>query len=85
MSAALERVIEEQQKEIDRLRNWERMNTEQWAKAMKQQERVAMAAFGVLNYPQSPECHFELKQAVIAWGYCPTCEWSPCECEGQYD
>jgi len=48
-------------------------------------ERMALAAFSVLNHPESPECHFELKQAVMAMGFCPRCEWRPCECECQYD
>lgn len=25
------------------------------------------------------------KHAVVAMGFCPRCEWRPCECEGQYD
>ena len=45
----------------------------------------AVAAFSVLNHHESPECHFELKQALMAMGFCPRCEWRPCECECQYD
>lgn len=85
MSETLERVIAEQQKEIDRLKALEQSNIDAWIRENKKRERVALAAFSVLNYPESPECHFELKRAVMAWGYCPTCECAPCECEGQYD
>lgn len=81
----LERVIAEQQKEIDRLRSMVEHNTEAWQRENKAVERVALAAFGVLNHPESPECHFELKQAVMAMGFCPCCEWRPCECGDHYD
>jgi hypothetical protein len=77
---ALDRVIAEQQKEIDRLRLMEKNNAERWQHENKSVERMALAAFGVLNHPESPECHFELKQAVMAMGFCPLCEWRPCEC-----
>ena len=80
MSEALERVIAEQQKEIDRLRLVEKNNNERWQHENKAVERLALAAFSVLNHPESPECHFELKQAVMAMGFCPRCEWRPCEC-----
>jgi len=78
---ALARVIAEQQKEIDRLRLVEKHSIDAWQRENKAVERVALAAFGVLDNPESPECHFELKQAVIAMGFCPRCEWRPCECE----
>jgi hypothetical protein len=70
MSEALERVIAEQQKEIDRLRLMEKNNNERWQHENKAVERLALAAFSVLNHPGSPECHFELKQAVMAIGFC---------------
>ena len=82
---SLERVIAEQQKEIDRLKAAQDASLKAWDRNNKQVERVAMWAFGVLSYPGSPECHKELKDALMAMGYCPTCECNPCECEGQYD
>lgn len=85
MTDALARVIAEQQKEIDRLRSLELTNIAQWDRETKKRDRVAMAAFSVLAYPASPECHFELKRAIMDWGYCPTCECQVCECENQYD
>lgn len=85
MSEALERVIAEQQKEIDRLRLMEKNSNERWQHENKLVERMALAAFSVLNHPESPECHFELKQAVMAMGFCPRCEWRPCECGERSD
>ena len=85
MSEALERVIAEQQKEIDRLRLLDMHNTERWQHENKAVERMALAAFSVLSHPESPECQFELKRAVMAMGFCPRCEWRQCECEERYD
>lgn len=85
MSEALERVIAEQQKEIDRLRLVEKSSNERWQHENKAVERLALSAFNVLNHPESPGCRLELKQAVMAMGFCPRCEWRPCECDGQYD
>lgn len=39
----------------------------------------------ILNLAESSKCHFELKQAVMAMGFCPRCEWRPCECGERYD
>ncbi len=81
MSEALERVIAEQQKEIDRLRLTEKHNIEAWQRENAKVENLAMWAFSVLNHPESPECHFELKKAVMDMGFCPRCECRPCECD----
>lgn len=85
MSAALERVIAEQQKEIDRLRLMEKNNDLRWRHENAAVERLALAAFSVLSYPESPECHFELKRAVVDMGFCPRCEFRPCECDDHHD
>lgn len=85
MTKALERVIEEQQAEIDRLRSLEKANINGWQREIERVDQLAMWAFSVLNNPESPECHFELKKALMALGFCPTCEQRVCECEGQYD
>ena len=65
---------------IDVVKLMEKKNNERWLHENKSVERMALAAFSVLNHPESPECHFELKQAVMAMGFCPRCEWRPCEC-----
>jgi hypothetical protein len=73
--------IGEQQKEIARLRLMEKNNLEAWQRETKAVERLASAAFSVLNHPERPEGYFELRQAVIAMGFCPRCECRPCECD----
>lgn len=80
MSEALERVIAEQQKKIDRLRLMEKHNIEAWQRENAKVESLAMAAFGGLSYQESPECHYELKKSIMGMGYCTTCECRPCEC-----
>ncbi len=57
MSEALERVIAEQQKEIDRLRLMETRNIEAWQRENARVENLAMWAFSVLSHPESPECY----------------------------
>lgn len=79
-SKALERVIAEQQKEIDRLRRLEQSNAKRWQDENAAVERMAYAAFNLLNHPQSPECRLELIQALVAMGFCPRCALRPCEC-----
>lgn len=53
MSEALEHVIAEQQKEIDRLRLMEKNNNERWQHENKSVERMALAAFSVLQTEQN--------------------------------
>lgn len=77
---ALERVIAEQQKEIDRLRSAEKSNNERWQHENKAVERVALAGFSVLNHPDNLERRLELKLALMEMGFCPRCESRPCEC-----
>ena len=77
MSEVLERVIAEQQKEIDRLRLMEKHNIEAWQRENAKVENLAMWAFSVLNHPESPECHFELKKAVMAMGFARDANTAP--------
>lgn len=85
MSEALERVIAEQQKEIDALKARDLNNIKAWERENRLVEEVVMWAFSVMNNHESPECHFALKRAIMNLGFCPTCECRVCECEGQYD
>lgn len=80
MSAALERVIAEQQAEIDRYKAREKHNIEAWAREDGRRELIAAAAFAVINYPGNPKCLHDLQHAIMQWGYCPTCQSCPCEC-----
>ena len=81
----LERVIAEQQKEIDRLKSLDRSNRERWRRQYFMEEAIAEAAFGLLNRPNSLEYAFELKQSLIAIGYCPRCQCKPCHCDDNVD
>ena len=83
-SPALERVIAEQQREIDLLKKREDAHLKSWSIQTKRYEDMSRAALGVLDNT-SPECHFHLRQLLITHGWCITCEESPCECDGQYD
>jgi len=82
---SLERVIAEQQAEIDALRLREKHNIEAWQRENAKVENLAMWAFSVLDGSDSPECHFELKKALLAMGFCPACESRPCECGDDYE
>ena len=85
MSQALERVIAEQQKEIDALKAREKYSIEAWAKEHAKREAMVSATFSYLNFPDAPHARTMVLDAIRAWGYCTICECSPCECEGQYD
>ena len=85
MSEALERVIAEQQREIDRLRLMAQHGIEARQCENAAVEKLVANVFGVLNHPDSTDYRYELKLAVMSMGFCPTCECRSCECEGQYD
>ena len=82
--SALERVIAEQQAEIDRLKRWRDSNDLQWQKHHQRREKFMEAVFSYYHGP-TPEARIALLHAIQAEGYCITCEQSPCECDGQYD
>lgn len=83
--SALERVIAEQQAEIDRLKRWRDMNDVQWQKQHKRNEALVAAAFEVLDSNGMPDPLMGLRNVLRKQGWCLTCECSPCECDGQYD
>ena len=85
MTQALERVIAQQQAEIDHLKERDRYSLEAWVKEHKKREALVGAVFSHLNYPAAPHSKTMVTDAIKAWGYCLTCECSPCECENQYD
>jgi hypothetical protein len=85
MSEALERVIAEQQREIDTIRKYRAIDAERWAKHNTGIESLVEAAFGLINNPTSHDALMTLKLALAYQGWCLTCEESPCECGGQYD
>lgn len=79
--SALERVIAEQQKEIDRMKKAIDQSNEQWQKNYRSRERMAYAAFGLIHEPTSHEAMWALKMELQAQGWCVLCESSPCECD----
>lgn len=81
MSQALERVIAQQQAEIDQWKARDKSNIEAWAREHKQREALASAVFTHLNYPDAPESRTNVLLALAKWGYCFSCESSPCECD----
>lgn len=81
MSAALERVIAEQQAEIDRMKKHIDMNNDYLQKNYRSRERLAQACFGFINEPTSHEAMWALKMELQAQGWCVLCESSPCECD----
>jgi len=85
MSQALERVIAEQQQQIDVLEAREKYSIEAWARENERRESLISALFMFLNHPDVPGTQDKVVEAIRAWGYCTICECSPCECEGQYD
>lgn len=85
MSQALERVIAQQQVEIDQWKARDKSSLDAWARENKRREALASAVFTLLNYPDAPHSRTGVIEALLAYGYCPLCEQSPCECEGQHD
>jgi hypothetical protein len=77
--SALERVIEEQQKEIDRLKKSASMNIEAWHKQNEKNEQLVQMLFSHLNSPTN-ETRWELLKMISAMGYCITCQSQDCEC-----
>ena len=85
MSQALERVIAQQQEEIDRLKALDKRSFEAWAREHKMRESLVSAVFSFINHPKAPHSRTIVLDAIRAWGYCLRCECSPCECDDQYD
>lgn len=81
MSEALERVIAQQQKEIDQLRLAAARNTESWHRQNAAVDRVAHAAFVAINHPEDFEIRNQLRHSLVALGFCPRCEARPCHCD----
>lgn len=81
MSAALERVIATQQAEIDRMNKRIGQYQTYAQQNLKSRERLAYAAFGLINEPTSHDRMWALKMELQAQGWCTFCEAAPCECD----
>lgn len=96
MSAALERVIAEQQKTIDQLTKivesgHETLNT-MWTKHNELFEAFARLIDFAAPHPEKEfdykaynNLRHECRLQMLETGYCMTCYNFVCECEGQYD
>ena len=83
MSAALERVIAQQQQEIDQLKLREKMNTEQWVREHKRQERFMAAFWPFFNYPNNKDAHWHMRKTLVEMGWCTQCQQPICECDDE--
>lgn len=83
MSESLERVIAEQQNEIDLLRMQVERRDSGWVKHHEKLEKFIGDVFALLNNPESEGIRNAVKFGLQGFNYCLTCEQSPCECEGQ--
>ena len=85
MSEALERVIAEQQREIDIIRQYRAADAERWIKANKRLEQFMGDAIYFLNKSTHPvngrTANHNFREAIMRMGWCLTCECNPCECE----
>ena len=81
MSEALERVIAEQQKEIDHLR--ERLDSSYRTLNKNHADYVALkdAAFGAMDWPDDTRYRMALRDALRGQNWCLTCRECPCECD----
>jgi hypothetical protein len=81
MSEAFERVIAEQQREIDRQKSVIDQNNKYLEKNFKQREKLKDAVFLFINAPNNYEYRNELREELRNQGWCLSCEQMPCECE----
>lgn len=81
MSAALERVIAQQQAEIDRLKSTIEQNNRYLEINFREREKFKDAAFTFINHPTNPDARMGLQLALRDQGWCLTCETMPCECD----
>jgi len=74
MGSTLERVIEDQQREIDRLKKLEQSNTEAWIKENKRKGDF-MDAFWVFWEERSDNRYVvHMREILIKQGWCLRCE-----------
>lgn len=83
--SALERVIAEQQKEIDDWKARDLTHIDAWQRHHKRLDDLMQAVFVYMYEPTIQQHKQSLIAAIRAIGYCVICEANPCECEDQYD
>jgi len=85
MSEALERVIAEQQKEIDRLKKLEQSNMDAWVREHKRNEQFMEAFWSFWHAPKDAGCVNNMHLTLMEQGWCLSCERQMNWCECQYD
>lgn len=81
---SLERVITEQQSEIDRMRVVLDQRFKETVRRIEQVDRLAQAAFRSMDKATMDQANRDaLRTALYALDYCMKCEMMPCECEVQ--
>ena len=77
---SLDRVIEEQQKEIDRLRNTIKTNTRAWTLRNQEFDKFMDAFWLFFNNPENSGIRDNMRKVLIEQYYCLSCQQSPCGC-----
>ena len=85
MSEALERVIAEQQKEIDRLKSLEKSNLDAWVRENKRNEKFMEVFWLFWRNPADQGCKRNMHSVLIEQGWCLSCERPMNWCECDYD
>jgi hypothetical protein len=80
---ALQRVIAEQQKEIDRLKLHDKMNSEQWLREHKRQERFMDAFWPFFDNPSDKQARWAVRMLLAEQGWCARCQQNLCECDDE--
>lgn len=80
MSEALERVIAQQQKQIDDLKLRDQFNVDAWHREHKRQERFMDTFWLFFNSPSDKQAHWAMRMLLAEQGWCTRCQQNPCEC-----
>ena len=78
-----ERVIAEQQERIDALEAQNAARDSGLVRHHAKLDKFIANVFSHLNTP-TDKTFLVIKEDLLGFNYCLTCEQSPCECEGQY-
>ena len=85
MSEALERVIAEQQKEIDRLKMLEEINRQSWVRENSRNEQFMEAFWLYWRAPKDTGYASNMLNTLVEQGWCISCEQRMNFCQCDYD
>ena len=83
MSEALERVIAEQQQQIDQLKLRDTVNTAAWLREHKRQQRFMDAFWLFFDNPGDKQAQWALHLLLAEQGWCMHCHMNPCGCDDE--